>query len=139
MEQDASEVTVFFEEPFWVCVYQRTTAGKLEVCKITFGAQPKDGEVYEFLLKNWAALRFSPPVEAEKAGPQTVNSKRMQKQVRRSLENTGIGTKAQQALSLLREQNKREKQQTGRALRQAALERRFALRQQKRKEKHRGH
>lgn len=139
MNQDASEVTVFFEEPFWVCVYQRTTAGRLEVCKITFGGQPRDGEVYEFLLKNWAKLQFSPPVAAGKAGPQAVNPKRMQKQIRRSLENTGVGTKAQQALGLLREQSKREKQQTSREWRQAALERRFALRQQKRREKHRGH
>ena len=35
--------------------------GQLEACRIVFGAEPKDYEVYDFLLKNWHRLRFSPP------------------------------------------------------------------------------
>ena len=46
---------------------ERTDNGKYEVCKITFGSEPKDYEVYEFLLKNWHKLKFSPPIQAEVA------------------------------------------------------------------------
>ena len=48
-----SSLTILFEAPFWIGLYERTDNGKYEVCKITFGSEPKDYEVYEFLLKNW--------------------------------------------------------------------------------------
>lgn len=32
------------------------------MCKVTFGAEPKDYEVYDFVLKNYYRLRFSPAV-----------------------------------------------------------------------------
>ena len=48
-----SSLTILFEAPFWIGLYERSDNGKYEVCKITFGAEPKDYEVYEFLLKNW--------------------------------------------------------------------------------------
>ena len=46
-----SSLTILFEAPFWIGLYERTDNGKYEVCKITFGSEPKDYEVYEFLLK----------------------------------------------------------------------------------------
>lgn len=51
-----SSLTIMFEAPFWIGVYERYDDGQYEVCKITFGAEPKDYEVYEFLLKNWSKL-----------------------------------------------------------------------------------
>lgn len=48
-----SSLTILFEAPFWIGLYERTDNGKYEVCKITFGSEPKDYEVYEFLLKNF--------------------------------------------------------------------------------------
>ena len=42
-----STLTVFFENPFWVGVYERIDGDRYEVCKITFGAEPKD---YDCLL-----------------------------------------------------------------------------------------
>ena len=35
------------------------------VCKVTFGAEPKDYEVYDFVLKNYYQLRFSPAVATD--------------------------------------------------------------------------
>lgn len=37
-----------FEAPFWIGVYERFDEGYYEVCKITFGSEPKDYEVYDF-------------------------------------------------------------------------------------------
>lgn len=136
--ESSGKLTVFFEEPFWVGVYERTSGKKLEAARVVFGAEPKDYEVYEFFLKNWSRLLFSPPVEGERTAPQTENPKRMQREARRALTQSGTGTKAQQALQLLRESNAQERKVRTREQRNAEAERKFELRQQKRKEKHRG-
>lgn len=60
-----SKLTVFYDGSFWVGVYERIQEEKLEACKITFGAEPKDYEVYEFILQNWSELKFSPPIEVD--------------------------------------------------------------------------
>ncbi len=50
----------------------------------------------------------------------------------------GIGTKAQQALQLQREENKLSRKMAVRVRRETEKQRQFILKQQKRKEKHRG-
>ena len=42
MDSDLTRLTVFFEAPFWVGVFERFEGGTLSVCKVTFGAEPKD-------------------------------------------------------------------------------------------------
>ena len=64
MDSDLTRLTVFFEAPFWVGVFERFEGGTLSVCKITFGAEPKDYDVLSYVLKNYARLRFSPAVAA---------------------------------------------------------------------------
>ena len=92
-----STLTVFFEEPFWVGVYERMDGERYEVCKITFGAEPKDYEVWEFLRKNWSRLRFSPPMKGQRPEERRRNPKRRQREIRSKLQESGVGTKAQQA------------------------------------------
>ena len=137
MDKVSGKLTIFFEEPFWVGVFERVSDGKLSVCKVTFGAEPKDYEIYEFVLKNYDRLRFSPAVvtDVKEAG---CNPKRVQREVRKQVQNTGIGTKSQQALKLQQEQLKTERKIVSRERREAEKQRQFELKQQKRKEKHRG-
>ncbi len=54
-----SSLTILFENPFWVGLFERIDGNKYEVCKITFGAEPKDYEVYDFLLKIYGEFRLS--------------------------------------------------------------------------------
>ncbi len=54
------------------------------------------------------------------------------------INNTGIGTKSQQALKLQQEQLKTERKIVSREQREAEKQRQFELKQQKRKEKHKG-
>ena len=44
MDKVNGKLTVFFEEPFWVGIFERIEDGKLSVAKVTFGAEPKDYE-----------------------------------------------------------------------------------------------
>lgn len=139
MELTISKLTVYFEDPFWVGVYERTHGGQYEVCKVTFGAEPRDYEVWDFFLQNWRRLKFSPPIPAAEQEQRRVNPKRMQRQIQKQLQTPGVGTKAQQALKLQQEQGKLARKAQSREMREAEAERRFALRQEKRREKHKGH
>ncbi len=135
MDKVSGKLTVFFEELFWVGVFERVSDGKLSVCKVTFGAEPKDYEVYEFVLKNYYRLRFSLAVatDVKEVGR---NPKRVQREVRKQVQNTRIGTKSQQDLKLQQEQLKTERKTISREQREAEKQRQFELKQQKRKEKH---
>lgn len=53
MNKVSDKLTVYFEEPFWVGVFEKVQGKKLSVSKVTFGTEPKDYEVYEFLLKHY--------------------------------------------------------------------------------------
>lgn len=139
MQKIRAKLTILFVQPFWIGLYERELDGTYEVCKITFGAEPKDYEVYECMLRNWGKLRFSPAVEAEASVETRVNPKRMQRQIQKQAEQTGIGTKAQQAMKLQQAQGKLARQVRTHAQREAEKQRQFALHQAKQKEKHRGH
>ncbi len=131
-------LTVYFEDPFWVGVVERYDRGKLSASKITFGAEPKDNEVLELVLKHFKEVRFSPAVATVES--KTIRSpKRLQREAKRQTSAKGIGTKSQQAIKLLQEQNKLERKHLSREQKEAEKERKFELKQLKKSEKHRGH
>ena len=91
MDKVNGKLTVYFEDPFWVGVFERIENGKLTVAKVTFGAEPKDYEIQEYIQKYYFSLN---------------------KQERK-----------------VRSREKREEDQL----------RMFELKQQKKREKHKGH
>lgn len=137
MGKNIARLTVLFENPFWIGIFERISDEKLSVCKVTFGAEPKDYEVWEFVLNNYYKLKFSPSVNVEIKKPSS-NPKRLQREVKKQLQNSGIATKSQQALSLQREEMKTERKQFSKEQKEAEKEHLFELKQQKRREKHRG-
>jgi len=137
MSSPVCSLTVFFEAPFWVGVFERVEDGTLRASKVIFGAEPRDQEVYAYILTHYSALDFSPAVpSAQRAAKQS--AKQARRSARNALQTPGIGTKSQQALKLQQEQHKTARRETGRAEREAEAARRFALKQQKKKERHRG-
>ena len=139
MQNTEIKLTVYFDDPFWAGVYERISDGLLEVCKITFGGEPKDFEVNEYLLQNWHLLRFGSPVKADEKQDVKINPKRMQREIKKQLENQGVGTKSQQALKLQQEENKIARKEKSREQREAEKLMQFELRRQKKKQKHKGH
>jgi len=107
MEETSGKLTVYFEEPFWVGVFERISDGRLSVCRIVFGAEPKDYEIKDFILKHYYELEFSPAVKTELKRTAD-NPKRRQREARKQIQNTGIGTRSQQALQMQREAMKIE-------------------------------
>ena len=139
MEHGYARITVRFEDPFWVCLYERGGGGLWEVCKIPFGAEPGDAEVYACLMARWRELAFSPPITMEPPPDRKRNPKRARREARRATRPGHVGTKAQQALALQREQGSAARKQRSREAREAEEARRRTLRETKRKEKHKGH
>ena len=137
MDKVVGKLTVYFEGPFWVGIFERIDNGNLSVAKVTFGAEPKDYEIQEFVNRHYYDLKFSPSVEVI-VKQDAVNPKRRQREARKQSQVSGIGTKSQQALQLQREENKLERKIISREIKEAEKQRQFELKQQKRKEKHRG-
>lgn len=137
MDKVTEKLIVFFEQPFWVGVFEKIAEGKISICKVTFGAEPKDNEVYDFIIRKYYQLRFSSAVTTD-LKTEKHNPKRMQRDIKKQLQENGIGTKSQQALKLQYEQIKTEHKQFSKEQKEAKKQRLFELKQQKRKEKHRG-
>ena len=138
MKRAAGRLQVFFEEPFWIGVFERSQNGKLSVCKVTFGAEPKDYEVLDFILHNYDQLRFSPCVNSEERQRERINPKRMQREVKNQINSVGIGTKSQQAIKLGQEEAKHDRKIASKKRCEEEKAFQFALKQQKKKEKHKG-
>ncbi len=132
-----ARLTVYFEEPFWVGVFERIEGDQLSACKVTFGAEPKDYDVLGYILEHYHELAFSELVTHEER-ERADNPKRRQRAAAREMQQTGVGTRSQQALQAQREMMKTERRQITKQEREAEEQRRFELKQQKKKEKHRG-
>lgn len=139
MDKTITKITVCFENPFWIGIYERESNEGYEVAKVIFGSEPKDNEVYLFFLTNFKRLRFSPSIKNVSIEQKHINPKRMQRLINKQLQDTGIGTKAQNALKLMHEQSKLQHKEFSREKKEYEKQRRFEMHKAKRKEKHKGH
>ena len=137
MDKVTGKLTVFFEKPFGVGGFERTEAGRLSACRVTFDAEPKEYEVRAFVLENYYKLTFSPSIEVS-VKRKSLNPKMLQREVRKQTLSSRISTKSQQALQLQQEEMKIYYKAVSKEERKAEQERKRELRQQKRKQKHRG-
>jgi len=132
-------ITVYFEDPFWVGLYERWDEEGCRVCKLTFGAEPKDYQVYELLLRCWRELVFSPAVSGGVKPPKKAKPRRERREADRKLSGAPVGTKAQEALKLQRQAEKSAARERSHQERETEEERKFQLRQEKKRQKHKGH
>ena len=63
----------------------------------------------------------------------------MQREISRAMKQRSISTKAQQAISLAREQNKLEKKKRSKEQKEAEKQKKLLIHQEKKRQKHRGH
>ena len=132
-------LTVFFEAPFWVGIFEDVENGKLKVCKVVFGAEPRDYDIYELILKDYYNLKFGKPMDAATRHVKHPNPKRMNREIGKTLQKQGVGTKAQRAVSLAREEHKKEKRQISKEEQICREKELFSKKQKKKKAKKKGH
>ncbi|SHK24547.1 Protein of unknown function [Clostridium cavendishii DSM 21758] len=135
------KLTVLFENPFWIGVFEAYEDEIYKVCKVTFGPEPKDEDVIELVLRNFYSLSFSSGTKAEDKDilEKHENPKRLQRRLKREATVSGIGTKAQIALKQQHEEKKIECKKNSKLRKEEELERKFQIKHMKRREKHKGH
>ncbi len=136
------KATIFFEKCFWVGTFERTDKEGYAVARHIFGGEPSDPEVHEFILNHYIELKFG---EAKEVNIQIhrKNPKRVQREVRREMEKmketSKPSTLAQNYMREEIEKKKKEKKSISSTEKQVRKDEQFCLKQEKRKEKHRGH
>ncbi|MDR3595780.1 YjdF family protein [Clostridium sp.] len=135
------KLTVLFNEPFWIGIFEIIEDNEYKLCKVTFGAEPKDEEIHELILKKFYSLNFSNPVLSTENNmfEKRQNPKRLQRSIRKETATKGIGTKAQIAMQLQHEQCKIERKKKSKEQKEQDELRKFVLRKKKKLEKHKGH
>ena len=134
------KLTILFNDPFWIGIFEQEEKGIYKVCKVTFGAEPKEGDVLDYILKEFYKLNFSSSkVENKKIIEKKENPKKLQREINKELKKKTNGTKAKNAYTKDNQYNKIERKKKSKAYKEMEKERQFAIKQLKKKEKHKGH
>src|SRR5262249_10058385 len=126
-------------EPFWVGIVERNDERGYQVARLVFGSEPTPAELYDHMLKAYGRLEFSDPTAIDQPAYKRPNFKRAQRQAKRTAAETGLGTKAQDALRREIESRKQDRQTQSHENRLALEYQKFEQKQLKRKEKRKGH
>ena len=132
------KLTVYFEDPFWVGVYERQDETGYSVARVVFGSEPTDVVLYQFILQHYDEFHFGRSLPTGSIEKKEKNYKRIQREARKVMQETGVGTKAQQAMKLSLTETKQERREISSAEQKRDAEQRFQERQEKKKEKRRG-
>ncbi len=131
---------VFFEDPFWVGLFSTTDDSSSRFCRVVFGKEPTDADLFAYLQRNFYQLKF---VESESVVMHPygfVNPKRRQRQISRELHDS-IGFKKSYEIikQSLTQSTKKVKRVERRNIKENHSEYVMQLKREKRREKHRGH
>ena len=138
MDRNVGSFTVLFQPPFWVGIAERWGEEGYSAARVVFGAQPTEPQLYEWLLREWHRLNFSPAAEGERPAAERKNPKRTQREAQAATRDRGVSTRAQEALSRQREQEGLTRKRAGRSRREQERQAKYLLRQKKKREKKRG-
>ena len=137
MKKISGKLTVFFENPFWVGIFENFENDNLSVCKVTFGSEPKEYEIYDFILKKFYNLRFSNEMKSN-FSKKIKNPKRRHREIKKELQSKKFLKKSEEILKLQYKENKKERKIKTKEEKEAEKQRKFLLKQKKKKQKHKG-
>jgi Protein of unknown function (DUF2992) len=140
-----SQLTIYFDGQFWVAVFELRDAELLRSARHVFGPEPTDPEVLEW-VRSRSFLEFLRTVECSLAiideptgsAGKAPNPKRAARIVRKAMSGVGVSSKADEAMRLTQEANKKERKLTTSSERDAAQASKFEMRNERAKQKRRG-
>lgn len=136
------KATIFYERKFWVITFERTDKDGYAIAKHIFGKEPTDPEVYDFVLKEYHLLKFGTPQEFT-LQIKRLNPKRLKREAKKEMERAKEEGKpssfAQDYMREQLEQNKKERKTRTRQEKREHQQAQFDLKQEKRKQKRKGH
>ncbi len=131
-------LTVLFEAPFWIAIFEREELGKISVARVVFGSEPTSPELLSWLLTHYSNLEFSQVSMATLHQSRVVNPKRATREAKRSALNTGVSSAAADVMRLELERRKLERRVVSKEEREAEAERQYQIHRAKAKARHRG-
>lgn len=136
MIQGSCKLTVFFQNQFWVGIFEGESENEYSVARVVLGSEPTEAQLYEFILKNYNQIPFKKIQSQIFSTQKKTNYKRLQREVKKQQKEKGMGTKAQNAIKLQHESAKVERR---RKRKESERDKMYELKQMKKKEKHKGH
>lgn len=134
------KLTIYHNGQYWIGILEEGEEGQLKAAKYLFGAEPKDNEVFEFILhhstqilENTSSVNLHSNKPAKK-----VNPKRLAREVVKEMKQKGISTYAEEAMKQDLEAKKKKRQCITREQKILLKDKKRELAVQKKKEKHRG-
>lgn len=137
MEIISIGLTVYFEDGFWHGLFEQEYEGTYQVCRVTFGQEPKEDEILRLIQTQFVRLSFSPEATV-KQHVKIKNPKRLQRAVKKQVKQN-VSSKSQELLQLQHEERKKHSKQQSSLQKQLLKQEKFERKQQKRREKHKGH
>ena len=98
METISIGLTVYFEDGFWHGLFEQEYEGTYQVCRVTFGQEPKEDEILEFLQTQFTQLSFSPAATV-KQHVKIKNPKRLQRAVKKQVKQK-VSSKSQELFTV---------------------------------------
>jgi hypothetical protein len=138
-----SEITIVFEDPFWVAIFEQYRNGYYSVAREVIGtSEPQGSELVLFFRKlDYENLKFTQPVKEETIDNKKINFKRQMRNIRLA-QHSGLKhtyTKAHAIIKANQSALKEEKRKQSRWEREEEKREKFRMNQQKKKEKQKGH
>ncbi|MBM7644181.1 hypothetical protein JOD45_000372 [Scopulibacillus daqui] len=134
-------LTIYYDGQFWVGIIEIREGSRLKAYRHVFGAEPSDAEVLEFVNSRLLSIIQNSGQDGVKVNNKTqkkINPKRLQRQVAKEMKKQGISTKAQEAIKADFEKRKQESQLRHKEHREALKEKKWEMKRQKAKQKHKG-
>ena len=132
-------LTVYYDGQFFSVVFETHDETGCRAARRVFAMPPSDPEIYALVLGDYAALEFSESLSDDREmSPSARNPKRRQREAARAQQLTAPSTRAQAALQAQREVNGAAGKHQRAQIKRERAQAQFALRTQKKKEKHRG-
>jgi len=141
MKNINTSFSILFETPYWIGLFEKKGDEGYSVSKFVFGKEPTGPELYNFIVKYYPnGLSYSKPNEdIAKIIRKKINPKKRQREAAKAMEDRGVSTKAQEALRLQYEENKLERKKLSKLKKEELERKKFILKQEKKKQKKRGH
>lgn len=140
MDTVSIRLTILFDGQYYVGIWERQSRDGYQAAREVFGSAPPSGpETLLHVCTGYHRLSFSTPEPGEGIMPrEKINPKRRQRIAARE-SNRGISTRSRQAIKAMQEKQKDIRKLGRRAEETARDEIRYQKKQEKRKQKKRGH
>ena len=136
-------VSIVYDEPFWIALSESFYEGTYSVAREVIGtSEPTTSDIVMFFENlDWQRLHYTVPTVEERQKKYKVSFKKQQKLAQKTMKSSNykyVYSKAQEELKKQQEQDHKMKKALARHQREEDRERKFEIRQAKKKQKHKG-